>query len=886
MSRRKNFFYVCLVISLLLLSACGDDDPQPTTYTPGCNVNNLIGHINQANNAPEPAIINLDPNCPYILTEAENSVVFNNLTHHSGLPAITSEITINGNNAVIDIQRDPGEPAFGHFFVDTGGDLELYDLTLENGIRQFGGAVINFGGDFFASNTNFLNNAVYPIQTDFVARGGAIYNDSGRVRIIDNSLFQGNHAGETTALGDNLGGAIYNLNGNLAVYTSTFDLNFAAGSGGAIYAEKDSSDESGGLILVNDSFFSGNSAIVDGGAIALINELNEVIIATSDFSENRTEVFGGAIYAEASNVEMSINEFTNNSAAYGGAIFSKRLAEGSLSTLTINNTEFIENTAEEIGGAIFSENSDLTLEGSDFDDNIASSCGALRNGGSPSLDIIAGDLEIVPHVPSITRISDSFFYRNIATLSHGGAICHLMGNVTIQESYLSSNQAAEYGGAILISDEIEINGTNIMLNNAQNGGGAAIGYPLQYIPGEYTWVNPAYMTFQTSISESNIWGNEANGAGGGVWAHHGGTVTIAKSTFSSNTSYSAGGGLYQETGDLYITNSTFSGNTGYRGGGLYTRGCITTNPVLEIKHSTFTLNNATDTTTTLRSGGGGLNINGIVDITNSLITQNTNKDCDLNQCLTYSRSGSVDSDETCGFSGSELNPMLGPLWANGGPTGTHALLQGSPLIDILPGCANITEDQRGEPRPQGGACDPGAYEFDPNNPPAPPPPPPTPEPDSSSYTRCDPFDEHDLTLILHSIPLGTTNLTLYTEMLSTEMLSVFPGSDLAIPGDQAPWIYTALLGDTESDECYVYEFASRRLYCDFVLPATALGSTQNFSLHLNECEDPIFFQPRVSILEPQEEEPTCNQYANERSCLAYGGTFYKVTDDMTFCVCP
>jgi hypothetical protein len=46
---------------------------------------------------------------------------------------------------------------------------------------------------------------------------------------------------------------------------------------------------------------------------------------------------------------------------------------------------------------------------------------------------------------------------------------------------------------------------------------------------------------------------------------------------------------------------------------------------------------------------------------------------------------------------------------NGGPTQTHALLAGSPAIDAGASCP--TSDQRGAPRPQGGACDIGAYEL-------------------------------------------------------------------------------------------------------------------------------------------------------------------------------
>jgi hypothetical protein len=55
------------------------------------------------------------------------------------------------------------------------------------------------------------------------------------------------------------------------------------------------------------------------------------------------------------------------------------------------------------------------------------------------------------------------------------------------------------------------------------------------------------------------------------------------------------------------------------------------------------------------------------------------------------------------------DPMLGPLSDNGGPTQTMALLPGSPAIDAGTSCT--ATDQRGVTRPQGAACEIGAYEV-------------------------------------------------------------------------------------------------------------------------------------------------------------------------------
>ena len=70
-----------------------------------------------------------------------------------------------------------------------------------------------------------------------------------------------------------------------------------------------------------------------------------------------------------------------------------------------------------------------------------------------------------------------------------------------------------------------------------------------------------------------------------------------------------------------------------------------------------------------------------------------------------------------GTGASPLDPLLGNLADNGGPTLTHALLNGSPAVDAgspaTPGsgggACEIT-DQRGTTRPKGSQCDIGAFE--------------------------------------------------------------------------------------------------------------------------------------------------------------------------------
>ena len=893
-TKRRIILSTAILITLSL-TACNNPTSTPNAPTPvACGAQALIDSIDYANNHAGHDVLNLG-NCVYTLRTANNSSSVDGLTVFNGLPEITSEITIQGNNAVIEVQKDPGEPYFGPFFVASNGDLEIYDALIKDGSRPVGGAVINNGGDFFAMNVTFRGNSAFPADNGIPARGGAIYSLGGRVRVIGESLLQENTAGETMTWGPNYGGAIYVKNAILQVTNSSFLWNYAAGDGGAIYAEKGASYEGGGLITLSDDSFNENSALRDGGAVAVVNEDEGVFIAATTFRGGEAGNYGGGVYAEASDVSTNYLEFRFNTAMYGGAVYTKRLGEGQTGQFYGENSEYIGNIASEDGGAVFSENSDLILEDSFLTSNSAQNCGAISHGGSPGLDIYASDFPNIPRIESIFEIIGGLINLNEATGEYGGGLCHMMGDLEMTDTSVIYNTADNSGGGAFIMDESTLTGVSFLANEATYGGGALIGFPVS--PDQNIGLLEAdYLDFWTRITDANFGANTSSWQGGGIWQHKGGSTIITKSTFGGNTTEFSGGGILHANGDMFISNSTFSGNTAGRGGGLYKWG-LSINPLLHIRHSTFTENVATDTEPISPYdtfyGGGGLNINGRVEIYNSIVVNNVNKDCDLNQGLSgsYTHVGNVDSDGYCGFDTTEANPMVGSLSSNGGSTATVALLPGSPLIDTAPDCSNLTDDQRGVPRPLGAACDPGAYEFDPNDPPPPPPPffdPEVPESSSEPEERsdyCSLFDEMEISTVLLAIPEGSNVMPVYLRMPGG-----VPGLALEIPDGPEAWNYRLELGDYESYRCELQGFEDR-LYCLLEVPPEAPGLVLDLSAYLDGCGNPIFTQPRVTIPLSggteggrEGESPTCSADLGPEACEAAGGAYLDLDDP--YCLCP
>jgi parallel beta-helix repeat protein len=284
------------------------------------------------------------------------------------------------------------------------------------------------------------------------------------------------------------------------------------------------------------------------------------------------------------------------------------------------------------------------------------------------------------------------------------AVVHLT-NLTI--SHGSSNGGL--GGGIYMGDSAVLFLTNCMISNntATNGGGGV-------------WVNDSGTLHVINSTISNNTATSGDG-GGGIYINNSGTLNITSSTVSGNIATTGGGGgIYNGvSGTVNATNITVNGNTaGNLGGGI-------------LNNATATISSSTISGNTATNGGGGIYNNFTATLNNSLIAVNTGADGpDLlgrgsrgkpftgNSNLIGNADGSEAFGPTTnqlGSTGSPINPRLGPLQDNGGPTLTQALLACSPAIDA--GTTALATDQRGEPRPQdgdgvaGAQSDIGAFEV-------------------------------------------------------------------------------------------------------------------------------------------------------------------------------
>lgn len=371
---------------------------------------------------------------------------------------------------------------------------------------------------------------------------------------------------------------------------------------------------------------------------------------------------------------------------------------------------------------------------------------------------LTGDLDIGGFVDIVgygSTIDATGLDRVIEVL--GGAQVQLVG-VTVRGGYLQVNDdpsvdSNRMGGGIYVDQGANLNivdstvtGNSVDVGTFGPGSGAGIGndgtlgiirsrvvgnamgntYP-QGSGGGIT-NNASLVVDDSTISDNHAWEG-----GGGIY--NAGSTRVVRSTISGNSAgcyecSSQGGGIYN-SGDLTLTDTTISSNgvgagdySGLaRGGGLYSDG-VSAN-LLNVTLADNSVGHLCDTHCFTTPVGGGISApNGAVYLLDTILSDNTVTETqsppygggsvttpsDCNGSLTTYGYNLVRTLDGCTFTPQTsditgLDPLLGKLQGNGGPTWTQNLLPGSPAIDrgntkaIGSGtgaCERV--DQRGIPR--------------------------------------------------------------------------------------------------------------------------------------------------------------------------------------------
>jgi hypothetical protein len=493
-----------------------------------------------------------------------------------------------------------------------------------------------------------------------------------------------------------------------------------------------------GLTIAN-----GKSA-VQGGGISNAGELTltDCVLMANSVQSSGTALGGGLSNEGTATVDRC--SIGNNSArggssqgatSWGGGIFNTGTLTVLSSTLSGNSVDRPDPLAlgDRTGGGIYSSGTltiaDSTLSGNSARAGRAGALGgAIDNSGTMTITTctLTGNSAGAPDGAAqggaimnrgVLTIAVSTLSNNStsARSGGGGAIYNTgAGTLAITQSTLSGNTAATQGGGGGSIDNFgSATVSKSLITNSFANGESIRGGGIE---------NGGLLTIVNSSILANTTSGTAN-LGGGI--SNTSSLAVIGCTLSNNAAGidsqrpGQGGGIYN-SGNLVVRNSTFSGNqvnlgvNDSGGGGVYSQMGL-----VMLAECTLSGNTAGNGT-----GGGIAGVAGTIEVFNTIVAGNmASSAADVAGVLSSlghnligigeGGSGYVDTD-LVGTSARPLDPRLGSLQENGGPTQTMALLPGSPAIDAG-GLTDSEWDQRGPgyPRLVHDTNDIGAYEVQP-----------------------------------------------------------------------------------------------------------------------------------------------------------------------------
>jgi hypothetical protein len=555
-----------------------------------------------------------------------------------------------------------------------------------------------------SSTTTVTINGGTFTQNSAASEGGGLWNDVGSTLTINGASINMNTAAGATA--DEGGGGVFNNGGILNLNSVSIIDNMATGalgSGGGVLSD-------GGTLNVVGGVLSGNTAVRAGGAIEITAENRNAAVTLNSVSISGNSTGNAVGNGGAIHVTDTVGGFASQTNITGGAIIGNIAnqegggvwndAGGIMTidgTLISANTALMANAAADAqgGGGVFNNGGTMFISNATIIGNIASGTAGTDDGG-------AGIFNDGRDSAATITISNTTISGNSADtgLGNGGGILNIgdadtVATININGGSISGNTAARAGGGIENNVGVmTLTGVTVDGNTADiNGGGL-------HQTGAAT----------ITIVESTFSNNSAGAEGGGLWNSNdaNAVITLVRSTVNDNDAVD-GGGLFNDgtAGTIRIINSTISGNTATNGGGIDAEG-----GVIDVDNSTIALNVASVL-------GGGLNLDTgvtatldstIVAYNSAAVGVDVNGSVTANFSLIQNVAGATISG---GNNLTGVDPQLGALTDNGGPTLTHLPEDDSPVLNTGSNPLNLNIDQRGVGfvRTAAGQTDIGAVEL-------------------------------------------------------------------------------------------------------------------------------------------------------------------------------
>ena len=468
---------------------------------------------------------------------------------------------------------------------------------------------------------------------------------------------------------------------------------------------------SGKVVLVGSGI---DRTIFDGGGTSQLFVADNAVslsVSQATLRNSRSQGNGGAINFFGTDLTLDTISLRDNRAEMGGAVY----VYGGDVTMRRIAGSFNESIG--MGGVAFFLASDARIEASNFTFNKAASGGAVTSLGNVKIQGSyffgneapgGGAISFGRDQDSRFELSDSWLIGNLG--AYGGALSLGNGVSTISRVQISENKATSTAGGI-----------RIVTDNSPSGGGAKAIVTIDRSLIDKNEAGSAggihsNENSDVTIRRSWIRQNKAISTAGGIGTS--GRFRIEESTVSENTArdWFGGGVAVTEGGELLAINSTFSSNVASSyGSGLATFAGGT----IDLLNSTV-VDNSLDTN--LGHGAGiHLQSGGRATLANSIIANNYNGrgKVDIVGDISVSTSliGAIDPSTArilggpsnlIGDVSAPLDPKLGPLADNGGPTPTHRLFANSPALNAGLSVQGLV-DQRGNLRTDG-RVDIGAFE--------------------------------------------------------------------------------------------------------------------------------------------------------------------------------